>query len=28
VTASSITVWVYRTNTTNTNLDWMIIGRP
>lgn len=28
VSGTSITLWVYRTNTTNTNLDWMIIGRP
>lgn len=26
-TATGVTVWVYRTNTTNTNVDWMVVGQ-
>jgi hypothetical protein len=27
VTGSGLTVWVYRTNTTNTVVDWMVAGK-
>jgi hypothetical protein len=27
VTGSGLTVWVYRTNTTNTTVDWMVAGK-